>query len=220
LSSLAAFGAVKEVAGDAYTLSPSYKSLANPAFGYAVVEWYVIAHCCTPAYPYSSANFLNPTYQALPALLASTCYQDPTDPKNTAVQKAFGYVDTDLIGILTEKPQAGRGFGMLMSSWGEGHAMLQHLYPVTEKLVDSFDENCSPVTFVDVGGGYGQRAIALKDDFPQFPGKVIVQDLAMSIEHAPKVDGIEFQVHNFFTEQPIKGDRNHTRISVGARLTS
>jgi demethylsterigmatocystin 6-O-methyltransferase len=122
------------------------------------------------------------------------------------VQKAFGYVDTDLIGILTEKPEAGQGFGMLMSTWGEGHALLQHLYPVEPKLVAPFDEKISPVTFVDVGGGYGQKAIALKDEFPQLPGRIIVQDLPMSIDRAPKVDGIEFQAHNFFTPQPIKGE--------------
>lgn len=163
-----------------------------------------------------SANFLNPTYQALPFFLKSSKYQNPTDPKNTAVQKAFGYTNTDLIGILTEKPQAAQGFGMLMSTWGKGHALLQHLYPVKEKLIDSFNECISPVIFVDVGGGYGQKAIALRADFRQMPGRIIVQDLAMTIDRAPKHDGIEFQVHDFFTEQPVQ--REYWRIPYDCDL--
>jgi demethylsterigmatocystin 6-O-methyltransferase len=41
LRALAAFGAVKEVGNDAYELSPQYKTLAEPAFGHAVANWYV-----------------------------------------------------------------------------------------------------------------------------------------------------------------------------------
>lgn len=93
--------------------------------------------------------------------------------------------------------------------------MLQHFYPVTEKLVDSFQEIISPVMFVDVGGGYGQRAVALRKDFPQLPGKIIVQDLPMSIDRAPQVEGVEFQVHDFFTEQPIKGSRTQLAVPRG-----
>jgi hypothetical protein len=96
---------------------------------------------------------------------------------------------------------------MLMSTWGEGHALLQHLYPIADRLVDGYDSNTSPVMFVDVGGGYGQKAIALRNDFPQLPGRVVVQDLPMTIERAPKTDGIDFMTHDFFTEQPIKGMR-------------
>ncbi|KAF2185209.1 S-adenosyl-L-methionine-dependent methyltransferase [Zopfia rhizophila CBS 207.26] len=191
LRALAAFGAVKEVEGEKYILSPAYSILADAAFGHAVVN---------------CANFLNPTYQALPSLLKSINYQTPTDPKNTAAQRAFGYTDTDLMGILAEKPTAAQGFGMLMSTWGEGHALLQHLYPVQAELVEKFDPQSSDVIFVDVGGGYGQKAIALKEAFPDLPGRIIVQDLPMSIERAPKVEGIEFMVHDFFTEQPIKDE--------------
>jgi hypothetical protein len=115
LSALAAFGAVRRSSDGLFALSPSYRSLANPTFGHAVVN---------------CSDFLNPTYQALPALLESTSYRNPDDPKNTAVQKAFGAPDTDLLGILSKNPEAGIGFGTLMGTWGEGHALLQHLYPV------------------------------------------------------------------------------------------
>jgi len=112
--------------------------------------------------------------------------------------------------ILTEKPASGMSFGMLMSTWGERHALLQHIYPVKEKILDAFSANMSPVLFVDVGGGYGQKSIALKAAFPDFPGQIIVQDLPMSIDLAPEVQGIKFMVHDFFNEQPIKGKYSTT----------
>lgn len=117
--------------------------------------------------------------------------------------------------ILMGKPDWARGFGLLMSTWGESHAMLQHLYPVKERLVDVFDPTINPICFVDVGGGYGQRSIALKKDFPELSGKILVQDLPMFIDTAPTVDGIEFKAHDFFTEQPVKG-KGHGRISIYA----
>ncbi|KAF2675770.1 S-adenosyl-L-methionine-dependent methyltransferase [Lentithecium fluviatile CBS 122367] len=166
LSVVAAFGAVKVGAGS-YTHSPSYKTLADPAFGNA----------------------------------------NPMDPKNTAVQRAFGMADAYLIGILLQKRAAGQAFGRLMSTWGEVNALLQHLYPV-ENLVEGFDAEISKVMFVDVGSGYGQKAIALKQEFPELLGRIAVQDPAMSIEQAPTVPGIESQAHDFFTEQPI----NHAKV--------
>lgn len=110
--------------------------------------------------------------------------------------------------ILMEKPDWARGFGVLMSTWGEGHALLQHLYPVKEKLVGGYDAGISSVLFVDVGGGYGQKSIVLKQAIPDLSGKIIVQDQPMFIDEAPTVDGIEFMAHDFFTEQPVKGETN------------
>lgn len=102
-------------------------------------------------------------------------------------------------------PESGRGFGILMSTWGEGNSLIQDLYPVTEKLAREFDPETA--MFVDVGGGYGQKASALKQAVPDLPGRFIVQDLPGVVENAPRNDGIEFQAHDFFTEQPVKGAR-------------
>ena len=153
-----------------------------------------------------SAEFLNPSYQALPGYLASTNYKaSPTDPTDTAVQRAFGSKGKDLIGILMERPDSARGFGTLMSTWGEGHSLIQDLYPVSERLPKGFENSRESVMFVDVGGGYGQKAITLKRACPQLPGRFIVQDLPGTITNAPKVEGIEMMGHDFFTEQLIKG---------------
>jgi len=72
---------------------------------------------------------------------------------------------------------------------------------------------CLQYSSLMLGGGHGQKSIALKAAFPDIPGQIIVQDLPMSIERAPKVQGIKFMVHDFFTEQPIKG-KHSTILSL------
>ena len=61
--------------------------------------------------------------------------------------------------------------------------------------------------FVDVGGGTGQQCVALKEKFPDLPGKVILQDLPAVIAEAKLPEGIETMVYDFFTPQPVKGEK-------------
>lgn len=110
------------------------------------------------------------------------------------------------MSILTGKPDWAQGFGLLMSTWGKDHALSQYLCPVKEKLIDSFDVATNPICFVDVGGGYGQKSIALKNYFPELQGRIVVQNLQMMVDSAPGVEGIEIKVNDFFTEQPLKGE--------------
>jgi demethylsterigmatocystin 6-O-methyltransferase len=152
-----------------------------------------------------SAAFLNPSYQALPGFLSSTKFADPTDPNNTAVQQAFDAKGQSLLEILMARPENARGFGTLMNTWGEGNSLIQDLYPIKESLAPGFDPES--VMFVDVGGGYGQKATALKRAVPDLPGRFVVQDLPGTVQNAPKTEGIEYQAHDFFTEQPVKGAR-------------
>jgi hypothetical protein len=60
--------------------------------------------------------------------------------------------------------------------------------------------------FVDVGGGRGPMMKKVLARWPGMKAKIIVQDLPHSVETADaEGTGIEFQAHNFFEEQPIKG---------------
>ncbi|EHK97284.1 putative Sterigmatocystin 8-O-methyltransferase [Glarea lozoyensis 74030] len=189
LRSLAANGAIKETSNDKYALSPTFSLFANPTFAAG------LADC---------ADFLNPAYLALPSFLKSTSYVSPNDPANTALQSAFDAKGKDLIGILMERPESARGFGTLMSTWGEGNSLIQDLYPVGE-LGEGFDGES--VMWVDVGGGYGQKSVALKKAVPGLPGRFVVQDLPGTVKNSPECEGVEFLGHDFFTEQPIKGAR-------------
>lgn len=61
------------------------------------------------------------------------------------------------------------------------------------------------VLFVDVGGNRGHQCARLRAKYPDLPGRIIVQDLPETIQHAPPIQGVEFMVHNFFMPQPVKG---------------
>jgi hypothetical protein len=70
-------------------------------------------------------------------------------------------------------------------------------------MIEGFRDGNDSVMFVDVGGGFGHQAKLLKDTFPDIPGKFVVQDLPQM--KGKDLPGIEFQIHDFYEEQPIKG---------------
>jgi demethylsterigmatocystin 6-O-methyltransferase len=77
-------------------------------------------------------------------------------------------------------------------------------FPVEEALGE-FPVSLDQGLFIDVGGGFGQQAIAFKQNFPALIGRVVVQDIPVTLSNAKPVDGIEFVAHDFFLPQPIKG---------------
>ena len=93
-----------------------------------------------------------------------------------------------------------------MQSFNEGHKNWMDFYPVEERLGKGARTDRDAVMMVDVGGGAGQQALALKNKFPSLPGRFVVQDLqSLPAEHE-RVQGIEYQQHDFFNEQPVKGE--------------
>ncbi|KAI9667914.1 MAG: hypothetical protein M1821_000734 [Bathelium mastoideum] len=68
--------------------------------------------------------------------------------------------------------------------------------------------NECPQTVVDIGGSHGTLGIELLARFPAIQ-KYISQDLPTVIESAPAIkafeDRFQFQVYDFFTEQPVRG---------------
>jgi trans-aconitate methyltransferase len=62
----------------------------------------------------------------------------------------------------------------------------------------------SPATVVDLGGSHGDAAFALAQKYANL--HIIVQDLPEIVADSKTRDGVkvEFMVHDFFTEQPVK----------------
>ena len=76
---------------------------------------------------------------------------------------------------------------------------------------------------VDVGGGAGQSIVAILEAHPELakhPEKFVLQDLTGPIEHSRTDDrlpeGVKRMVHDFYTEQPVKG----LRILIPGILTA
>jgi demethylsterigmatocystin 6-O-methyltransferase len=77
------------------------------------------------------------------------------------------------------------------------------VYPLREKTADCGPED---VIFVDVGGSIGHQCKALREKYPDLQGRVILQDLAHTIRGRIEYPGVEGMAHDFFDEQPVKGN--------------
>ncbi|KAG2416638.1 hypothetical protein HFD88_007854 [Aspergillus terreus] len=79
------------------------------------------------------------------------------------------------------------------------------IYPPAQELA-SLDYDPTHPLIVDLGGGRGQNLIRFKQQYPNHPGRLILQDLPSTVEGIPELpDGIEAMGHDFFTSQPVHG---------------
>lgn len=88
--------------------------------------------------------------------------------------------------------------------------------PVREVLVRGADPGPDAVFLVDVGGGLGHDLLEFHRYHPSVPGRLVVQDLPQvvgSIVPSEENKGLTPMAHNFFDEQPIKGDVPHATFS-------
>jgi len=95
-------------------------------------------------------------------------------------------------------------FQLYMSGFHEGRANWMDFYPVEENLCTGARPDA--VMFVDIGGGMGHEAVALKQRFPKLPGKFILQDLPQTVKGL-HLEGVETMAHDFLKTQTIKGAR-------------
>lgn len=83
------------------------------------------------------------------------------------------------------------------------------VFPVDDEPVKT-DTSSDPerVLFVDIGGGMGQQCMRLRERFPDAPGRVILQDMPITIGRVPKPmpHGIEAIPHDIDDVQPIKSE--------------
>lgn len=114
---------------------------------------------------------------------------------------------TDVIfGLLEKNPEQKQAFDDYMASrrvanlpqWFE-------IYPAVEKFSDAHQDP-NATLMVDVGGGPGQELIRFKERHPDIPGRLVLQDLPLTLQRIEKLpDGIEPMEYDFFTPQPVKG---------------
>ncbi|KAJ8112641.1 hypothetical protein OPT61_g5037 [Boeremia exigua] len=188
LRSLASFGFVIETAKDTFTANRITQALAHPdiagAFPHITHVHALVA-------------------QVLPRYLREHKYQDMNDSNGLPFHLAIG-TDLSPFEWMKQHPEQMRALGHAMQiarthSWVES-------YPISDQIGKvQFAENS--VLLVDVGGGFGQQAAAFKARVPSVRGPVVVQDLAATLAHAPAIAGIDFQEHDFFMPQPVRGAR-------------
>ncbi|KAI1372125.1 hypothetical protein F4677DRAFT_274912 [Hypoxylon crocopeplum] len=141
-------------------------------------------------------NIGGPTYQALPAFLKETGYQNHTGGKFAWHKGA--QTDLDFFPWAQQHPESLKWFQQLMSVPREGDWLDVVSLPPAE--------GGKPV-FVDVGGGMGHQCARLTARFPALEGSVILQDRPETIAIAPTIPGVKAMGHNFFGEQTVKGSK-------------
>ncbi|KAJ4382217.1 hypothetical protein N0V86_002550 [Didymella sp. IMI 355093] len=186
LRSLAAFGFILETRKDTFTANRITRALAQPDVVGALPH---VTHLHAL------------TAQVLPGFLREHKYQAMTDTKDLPFHLAL---KTDLPPFewMKRHPEQMKALGHAMRierihSWVES-------YPI-ENAIGSFEAKADSALLVDLGGGFGQQAVAFKSRVPSALGRIVVQDISSTLTHAPTIDGIEFQEHDFFTPQHIKG---------------
>lgn len=100
-------------------------------------------------------------------------------------------------------------FNNHMTAYHEGRPswMDADFYPVQQELVEGACIDAEAVLMVDVGGGLGHDLVEFHRKHPKAPGRLVVQDLPSVIGTIQEIDkAVEPMGHDFFNEQPIKGE--------------
>ncbi|KAL4977570.1 S-adenosyl-L-methionine-dependent methyltransferase [Aspergillus desertorum] len=152
-----------------------------------------------------------PTLSVLPSYFAQHAYRTPTNYAASPMRWATGQSQFEW---LAERPEQQARFNAYMRSRREGHARWFSVYPV-ETLLRSFkvapsgeEDRDGTVFMVDVGGNEGYDLLWLRGRYPDFKGRLLLQDLPAVVARKDiqlERKGIEVTAYSFFEVQPVKG---------------
>ncbi|KAK0639804.1 S-adenosyl-L-methionine-dependent methyltransferase [Cercophora newfieldiana] len=142
----------------------------------------------------------------MPEYFKTHGYKNPEDDLNGPSQYALG-TDLHFFEYLHKDPVKAERFNICMTGSKAGLRFWFEWFPVTEHLVKPFKASgATDVPFlVDLGGGIGLHVRRLLEANPEAE-PLVLQDLPGTIAKAKDLDPrIKPMVHDFFTQQPIKG---------------
>ncbi|KAF2445020.1 S-adenosyl-L-methionine-dependent methyltransferase [Karstenula rhodostoma CBS 690.94] len=186
LRDMAAFGLIDQTSADTFAANRTTHIFADVHVSGSISHVY---------------DVLLPSIYALPAWLAEHKYGEITDNKNLSFHKALK-TDLEPFEWMKQHPEQMESLGHAMAIQREVHWV--DSYPVAAAIGD-YKAAADSAVLVDIGGGFGQQALAFKNKVVGTEGRIVVQDVQATLKSAPKVEGLEFQEHDFFNEQPIKG---------------
>lgn len=189
LQYLVAIRSIGEAGVDTYVPNNITKNLIVPRLEAGVNHTYDVVRVAT---------------MALPSFLAKTGYQNPADPNNCAFQEGF-QTRKNLFDWFPKHPELLNDFNLWMTGQRDGRTNWLDFFPFEERVARGFKRGDGSVMLVDVGGGQGHEVEAIKNKHPHLPGRFLLQDLPDTIMQALPVPGMEAVAHDFFTDQPIKG---------------
>ncbi|KAM4066531.1 o-methyltransferase [Hirsutella rhossiliensis] len=166
-------------------------------------------------YPLTLNAFMR-SWVKFPAWAREHNYMAPESTLKTVLQYAFN-TDLNMFDFFHSRPPNGVHFDNLMTGYRQGrpHWMDAGFYPVQEKLIQGLKPGADAVLLVDIGGGLGQDIVRFQSQYPEAPGRLVLQDQAVVTSKSIGIhDKIETMSYDFFTEQPVKGARAYYLHSV------
>ncbi|KAK6000901.1 hypothetical protein QM012_002984 [Aureobasidium pullulans] len=176
---------IQEVDANIFAANNVTKTFAIPGFAGGVY------HMC---------DYVGPGLKALPDFLRETGYQDPESPTNTALMSGWGS-DLPLFAHFQTQPELFAHFNSYMTVQHMDMPTWLDMYPFKEAAMST--PPGKPL-FVDVGGGFGHQSIALREKVLDAPGRIILQDIPATLQHAISHPGVEIMEQDFFKPQQVR----------------
>ncbi|OGE58287.1 hypothetical protein PENARI_c001G07209 [Penicillium arizonense] len=104
---------------------------------------------------------------------------------------------TKMLGVLPVKLASTR-----RTEWTEGFTLLNS---EAQKIPSTPPTPEEKPFLVDVGGSHGHQCIELARKYPNLLGRLIMQDLPMTVDKLPPIEGVKVEAYDFFQKQPIEG---------------
>jgi len=153
----------------------------------------------------------------MPKYLNQNGYKLPTDSVSGPFQYAFD-TPLDTYAFWQTQPAFADNFNVFMAGKLSGSKTGQSwedVYPVQQNIVDAFDPQISDALFVDIAGGRGHEVGQLKGNFPNAPGRFVLEDLPAVIAGVKELDpAIERIACDFFEPQVVKGARAYFMANI------
>ncbi|KAK7714756.1 hypothetical protein SLS57_006999 [Botryosphaeria dothidea] len=137
----------------------------------------------------------------MPEYLAKNRYTTPTDPAAGVFQYTKGWKG-DLFAYYDAHPEEGKTFNHMMGGVMQHQASWLDIYPHQISV-----DNASPdgVLLVDVGGNVGHDVSKFCQAHPELASRVVLQDRTDVVANAICPPAVRKMAHDFFNEQPVKG---------------
>lgn len=144
---------------------------------------------------YSSTMIMR-SLSNLPAYFEENGYKSPDDAYNGPFQYATA-TKLHVFEYLASNPKLQNAFSETMKLVSKRRGLQWFEYfPVETKL--RVEPSSDPL-LVDIGGSLGHDLAAFKQEYPNIPGKLILQDLSVVVDQVKDLpSGIEVMRHNFF----------------------
>lgn len=147
----------------------------------------------------------------LPTWLKKNNYRSPTNgtdcPFTLGFKTEYPFFEF-LNGKNPDYPELGAQFNNLMSAYHQGRPswMDGNFYPV-QTLIEGAKTGEEDVFIVDVGGNKGHDLDEFVSKWPNTPGRLILQDQPHVLNDIKSLNpAIKPMAHDFYQEQPIKGE--------------